>query len=209
MGPGPGDSLVVVLSAVVARWLLIVHAVLAVALVGAATHWLIWLLKMRKQPGRIRSVRRFALIAMVLYGATMTVGLVLYPTYKARVKLEFLQRPAAVGADARARLETSEELSARIEGRPVRTASPGQLTELEREAGQRSARIARWFDVKEHWVAVGVALGLAALAVLAVWDPRRDGRGPTSFAIAAVAGTAAITWLAAIIGLITTATRSF
>jgi len=199
-----------VVSAAVARWLLILHAVLAVALVGAATHWLIWLVRMtRKQPGRIRSVRRFALIAMALYVATMAVGLALYPTYKARVKLEYLTRPAMVGADVRARIESAEDLSARLEGRPARTASPGMLTDVELAAGKRAARIARWFDVKEHWVAVGVALGLAALAVLAVWDPRRDGRGPSRFALGAVAGTAAITWLAAIIGLLTTATRSF
>ena len=198
------------LSTAVARWLLIAHAVLAVALVGAATHWLIWLVKLRRgQPGRIRSVRRFALIAMALYVATMAIGLVLYPTYKARVKLEYFTRPAVVSADARARLESSEEMSARIEGRPARTAGAGTLSELELTASKRGARIARWFDVKEHWVAVGVVLGLAALAVLAVWDPRRDGRGPGGFAIGAVAGTAAITWLAAIIGLITTATRSF
>jgi hypothetical protein len=199
-----------VLSAVVARWLLILHAVLAVALVGAATHWLVWLVRLvRGQPGRIRSVRRFAIIAMVLYAATMIVGLVVYPTYKARVKLEFLAWPAMTSADARARLTAAEELAARVEGRPVREPGPTALTELEREASERSMKIARWFDVKEHWVAVGAVLGLAALAVLAVWEPRRDGRGPGGFALAAVGGTAAIAWLAAIIGLVTTATRSF
>lgn len=198
------------LSAVVARWLLILHAVLAVALVGAATHWLVWLVRLvRGQPGRIRSVRRFAIIAMVLYAATMIVGLVVYPTYKARVKLEFLAWPAMTSADARARLTAAEELAARVEGRPVREPGPTALTELEREASERSMKIARWFDVKEHWVAVGAVLGLAALAVLAVWEPRRDGRGPGGFALAAVGGTAAIAWLAAIIGLVTTATRSF
>lgn len=197
-------------STALARWLLIVHAVLAVALVGAATHWLIWLVRMvRGQPGRIRAVRRFAIITMALYVATMVVGLVLYPTYKARVKVEFLTRSAAIAADARMRLETAEELAAKVEGRPVRTASPTTLLDVERDASRRSAKVARWFDVKEHWVAVGVILGLAALALLIAWDPRRDGRGPSTFALGAVAATAAITWLAAIIGLITTATRSF
>lgn len=197
-------------STAVARWLLILHAVLAVALVGAATHWLIWLVRLvRGQPGRIRSVRRFAIIAMSLYVATMAVGLALYPTYKARVKLEYLVQSSATSGDARARLEASEDLASRVEGRPARAASPAQLAELERAAAKRSVKVARWFDVKEHWVAVGVVLGLAALAVLAVWDPRREGRGPSGFALAAVGGTAAITWLAAVIGLITTATRSF
>ena len=198
------------LSAAVARWLLILHAVLAVALVGAATHWLVWLVRLRRgQPGRIRSVRRFPVIAMVLYGATMAVGLVVYPTYKARVKLEFLMQSAATSADARARVLASEDLAARVEGRPAREASEGTLIAIEREASRRSVRIARWFDVKEHWAAVGLVLGVAALAVLAAWDPRRDERGPAGFALAAVGGTAAITWLVAIIGLITTATRSF
>ncbi|HVV82810.1 MAG TPA: hypothetical protein VHE35_07005 [Kofleriaceae bacterium] len=197
-------------SPAVARWLLVLHAALAVAVVAAATHWLTWLLKLvRGQPGRIRSVRRFALIAMVLYLATMAAGLVLYPTYKARVKLEYLTRSTAVSADARARLEASEDQVARLEGRPAREANPALLDALERDASKRSARVARWFDVKEHWVAVGVVLGLAALAVLASWDPRRDGRGPSTFAIGAVAGVVAITWLAAVIGLVTSATRSF
>ena len=197
-------------STAVARWLLILHAVLAVAAVGAATHWLIWLVKtMRGQPGRIRAVRRFAVIAMALYAATMTVGLLMYPTYKARVKLEFLTRSAAVSDDARARLLVAEDLSARSLERPARTPSPSTLTDVEREASRRSVRISRWFDVKEHWVAIGLVLGLAALAVLAVWDPRRDGRGPSGFALPAVVGVAAITWLAAIIGLLTTALRSF
>jgi hypothetical protein len=199
-----------VISAAVARWLLLLHAVLAVALVGAATHWLVWLVRLvRGQPGRIRSVRRFALIAMALYGATMAIGLVMYPTYKARVKLEFLTQSAVTAADARARLEASEDLAARIEGRPARDAGAGALTTLERAAGRRNVRIARWFDVKEHWAAVGLVLGLAALATLAVWDPRRDGRGPRGFVLAAVGGTAAIAWLAALVGLMTTATRSF
>jgi len=199
-----------VLSAAVARWLLVLHAILGVALVGAATHWLIWLIKTaRDQPGRIRAVRRFARIAMALYAATMAVGLIVYPTYKVRVKLEFLTRSAAVSDAARARLLGSEDLTARIEGRPARTVSPSTLVEVERAASKRAVRIARWFDVKEHWVSLGLVLGFAALVVLSVWDPRRDGRGPTGFALAAVAGVAAITWLAAIIGLLTTMLRSF
>src|SRR5688572_1101859 len=83
-------SLVTVLSDAAARWLLILHAVLGAALVAGATHWLVWLLKVRRQPARIKGVRRFSLIAMALYAATMLAGLVLYPTYKARVKLEYL-----------------------------------------------------------------------------------------------------------------------
>lgn len=197
------------ISAVAARWLLILHAVLGVALVASATHWFLWLWKARTQPGRIKAVRRFAIIAMALYVAAMVVGLVLYPTYKARVKLEFLTRSAAVSADARGRLETSEDLSARVEGRAARTAPPSVIAEVERDASERAVRIARWFDVKEHWVAVGIVLGLAALAVLMAWDPRKDERGPIGFALAAVGLTAAITWLAAIIGLLTAATRSF
>lgn len=198
------------LSAAVARWLLIVHAVLAVALVGAATHWLLWLIKLRRgQPGRVRAVRRFGVIAMALYVATMVVGLVVYPTYKARVKLEFLTRPAAVASDVRTRLVEGEALAARIEGRPAREVTDAALEVRAREASRRAVRIARWFDVKEHWVALGLVLGLAALVVARAWDPRADGRGPGTFAFGAVAGTAAIVWLAALIGLLTTAARSF
>lgn len=198
------------LSAVAARWLLIAHAVLAVALVAAATHWLVWLWRtLRGQPGRIRAVRKFAVITMVLYAVTMLAGLVVYPTYKARVKLEYLVYPAVVGADARTRVETAEDLGARIVGRPARELAPGELATIERDASRRAVKIARWFDVKEHWVAVGAVLGLAAMAILFAWDPRKDGRGPGGFTLAAVGGTAAITWLAGIIGLVVTATRSF
>ena len=198
------------LSAAVARWLLVAHAVLAVALVGAATHWLLWLVKLRRgQPGRMRSVRRFGVIAMTLYVATMAVGLVVYPTYKARVKLEFLTRPAAVAADVRTRLVEGEALAARVEGRPAREVTDVALEARAREASRRAVRIARWFDVKEHWVALGLALGLAALVAIRAWRPREDGPGPGGFALGAVAGTAAIVWLAAVIGLVTTATRSF
>ena len=63
--------------------------------------------------------------------------------------------------------------------------------------------------MKEHWVALGLLLGLGTMAALLAWDPRRDGRGPLPFIMLGALGTCAVAWLAAIIGLVTTSTHSF
>jgi hypothetical protein len=47
------------------------------------------------------------------------------------------------------------------------------------------------------------------MAVLLAWDPKREGRGPVAFVVLGAVGTTAVVWLAAIVGLVTAATRSF
>lgn len=198
------------LSIETARWLLIAHAVLAFAAVASCTHWCVYLWPLaRGRWVRIRAVKRFGVIAMAIYLVTMIGGLVLYPTYKAKVKLEYLTSSRAVLDDAAARVHAAEELVARVEGRPARALEPGAVLRATGEAPERAEKIARWFDVKEHWVAVGAILGLATLVALLWWDPRRDGRGPVAFVVLGAAGTTAVVWLAAIVGLITAATRLF
>src|SRR5262249_37234102 len=157
------------------RWLLVLHAVFGVAAVAATTHWIVWMWPFRRGAyGRLRGARRFGVIAMALYGLAMSAGLLLYPTYKTRVKLEYLTSPEAVGADAAARAQAEDRLRRRWEAQPPATIAPAS----DEAAVARAARVARWFDVKEHWVALGVVLGLATLATLLAWDPRADGRGP-------------------------------
>jgi len=198
------------LSIATARWLLIAHAVVAVAAVAACTHWCVYLWPfVRGRFVKVHAVKRFGVIAMALYLGAMVGGLVLYPTYKARVKLEFLVSSRMVLDDAAARARAAEEVQARAEGRPARPLEPGAVLRATGDTPDRAERIARWFDVKEHWAALGALLGLGTLAVLLAWDPKRDGAGPRTFVVLGALGTTAVVWLAAIVGLLTAATRSF
>ena len=88
-------------------FLLIVHGLLAVALLGAVTHQAIsvWV-PMRKTAnsfvGRVRSVQAssYAIAIIVLYLATATLGGIIYPAYRlgVRVVVEQLQMWSANGA---------------------------------------------------------------------------------------------------------------
>jgi hypothetical protein len=73
---------------------------------------------------------------------------------------------------------------------------------------RRAAQAARWFDVKEHWIALGILASLGLVLVLAFWDPRTAGRelAPVVFGLALIiAGTL---WLGAVIGVLTAAWRA-
>ena len=73
------------------RAMLIVHAVCAMALVGAATHHLVWSARyLRGQFGRARAEQRFLRIVGLLFAATFTLGLVMYPAYKTGVRMAWL-----------------------------------------------------------------------------------------------------------------------
>jgi hypothetical protein len=199
-----------VLEADSARWLLVVHAIVAAAAVAATTHWCVWLWPfIRGTYKRVPATRRFGIIAMSLYLAAAVGGMLIYPTYKARVKLEFLASSRAVLDDASLRIHAAEEVRARAAGVPPQALDPAAVLSASRDAPEHAEKIARWFDVKEHWVALGLLLGLGTMAALLAWDPRRDGRGPLPFVVLGALSTCAVTWLAAIIGLMTTATRSF
>jgi len=198
------------LSADSARWLLVLHAVLAFSAVAALTHWCVYLWPwIRGRYIRVHAVKRFGVIAMALYLVTAAGGLALYPTYKARVKLEYLTSSRAVLDDHADRARAAEEIAARAAQRPARQLDPGAVLRATGHEAERAEKVARWFDVKEHWVAVGAILGLAALAMLLWWDPRRDGRGPLAFVVLGAYGTTGVVWMAAIVGLVTAATRSF
>jgi hypothetical protein len=78
-----------------ARALLVLHAVLALALVGSATHLMLQAVKLllgRRPPARL--LRTYALTAGPLCLATVGVGLVLYPAYKVRVFAAWMQEHA-------------------------------------------------------------------------------------------------------------------
>ena len=70
------------------------------------------------------------------------------------------------------------------------------------------ARIARWFDVKEHVASFGFALALALALTLAAWAPRDDGDAIATVVVGFAWVTAGSTWLCAIIGAVVTMYRS-
>ena len=171
-----------------ARLVLIVHAVLGAALVAAATHLVVWMrgyVSGRFQ--RRRAVRRFASIALVLFGLAFAAGNLAYPTYKVRVRAGYLENPAAVAADLGAREPKGADVDAALD---------------------RTAKVARWFDVKEHWAAFGFMLSFACWLVLRFWDPVRDGPAIAPVVFGLAVGAAATAWLAAIVGLVTASYRA-
>jgi hypothetical protein len=185
-----------------ARWMLVLHTALGLAAVGAATHLVLWSREfLRGKFGRLRAVRRFAWILLVLQAGAFVAGNVMYPTYKVEVRSAYLEnRDALVGGQA-AHTEHLAQL-ARREGAAV--PQPTATSEMVR----RAAAAAKWFDVKEHWVALGILGSLALVLVLAFWDPRTGSRElvPVVFGLALViAGTV---WLGAIIGVLTASWRA-
>jgi len=171
-----------------ARLLLVAHAVLGAALVAASTHLVVWMRGyLRGKYTRRPAVRRFSIISVVLFGLAFTAGNMAYPTYKVRVRAAYLENPSAVEADLR-----------------ERTGRPGDMD----TALDTTAKIARWFDVKEHWAAVGLMLAIACALVLRFWDPVRDGAAIAPMVFGLALGAAAIAWLAAIVGLVTSSYRA-
>lgn len=170
--------------------------------VGAATHLVLWLRRyVRGEKGRRRAVVKFASLVLVLQVAAFACGNIMYPTYKAEVRLAFLEDKLAVAAEAELHARELDRLAAREGAEPVVREDP-------RETVKRAAHAARYFDMKEHWIALGIFAQAALLLVLALWDPHRDGRGiaPIAFGLALV--VAASVWFGAIVGVLTAAWRA-
>jgi hypothetical protein len=154
--------------------MLILHAVVGAALVGAATHLVVWTWGFwRRKTARARGVRRFAWIVVALFAANLLLGLLIYPVYKIRVRSEYLDEPAA--------------------------AEPHY---------QQTVKVARWFDVKEHVIALGFAVALGLLWMVSAWNPKRDGDAIAPVIAGLAMVTAATTWFAAIVGLLVTSYRA-
>lgn len=185
-----------------ARWVLVLHTALGVAAVGAATHLVIWLRRyVRGNHGKRRAVRRFAAYSLALHAAAMLAGNVMYPTYKVEVRTAYLENAGAIVADHGARASELDRIAAR-EGT---TAYQGESTaQLVKAAG----KAARWFDVKEHWVALGLFASLGLVLVLAFWDPRRDGTALAPIALGLAVVIAGTVWFGAIVGVLTSAWRA-
>jgi hypothetical protein len=201
---------------------LVIHAVVGGALVAATTHLVVWMRGFpRGRVTRMRGVRRLAAISLALFAVTFVSGNVLYPTYKIRVRGEYLEEGTAVIRDYRNRMSARELFRARNAQRPdapdarppdTAAAAPEDFARdepAEAHLPRRTAKIARWFEVKEHWVALGLALSAGCLLLLLLCDPRKSGRNmvsPVAFGFALGAATSA--WLGAVIGILVAATRS-
>lgn len=203
------------------QWLLILHAVLALASVAISTHLVFWLRPyFRGVYGNERAVRRFAALSAAAYFATMIVGLALYPTYRVRVRAEFLDNPSAItrAVEAKARAEASahrhnEESRVYRSGEAPRenslTARSAEDIAIEAEESvARGVHLSRWFDVKEHWSAMGLLMSIALLFILSNWKPDKSREGIRFVVLALALAVALSTWAAALIGLLTASARS-
>lgn len=149
---------------------------------AVATHLCVWIRAYpRGEFGRHPAARWFATTALVLYSSQFLLGNVLYPTYKVRVRSEYFDHQAAVREDAMKRQ------MAEGQGETVTVPHLGWLGRL--------------FDVKEHWVALGMALACAVCALAWAWDPRRDGPGAATLFVGMSVGLALCAWIGALVGL--------
>ncbi|MCB9559399.1 MAG: hypothetical protein H6708_03200 [Kofleriaceae bacterium] len=193
-----------------ARLLLVLHTVLAVAAVATSTHLVVWLARVRRGAhGRLRAVRRFAVILAVLHGAAFAAGNLMYPTYKIQVKVGYLQNPDAVVADGAARVRDAAQVRRRFADRDAAPPSDGEVARATAGLPAAADRTARWFDAKEHWVAMGLPLSLALAFVLAAWRPEPGRGGEVGGVIMTLAiGASASLWFAAVIGVLTASARA-
>jgi hypothetical protein len=171
-----------------ARALLVFHAVAAAVLVASTTHHVVWLRGyFRRDFSRYKGERRFALIAAIAFACTFLLGNLMYPTYKVRVRAEYFDNPAAVAEDLRQR-------------------ESQQKSQIQ-EAPPSLQPIARLFDIKEHWVALGCLASLLLLLLSRVAHPRNQQTTLVLYlGLALFACSAA--WFGAIVGLVTASFRS-
>jgi hypothetical protein len=177
-----------------ARPLLIVHAIFAAVLVGSTTHHLLW--SRHYLRGRFHTYngeRTFAWVQASAFLATFLVGNLLYPTYKVRVRAEYLDNPMAVAAESKLRLEQRQATRVAVDA-PV-------------AHGPLLSPIARLFDIKENWVALGCAASVVLLVLSRRAHPKEHPRVLWLYlGLSAVAcGTA---WFGAIVGLVIASYRA-
>jgi hypothetical protein len=191
-----------VLSETAARWLLLLHTAVGVAAVGATTHLFLWLRRyVHGEHGRRRAVVRFAWLVLVLQLVAFLFGNIMYPTYKVEVRTAYLENASAVGGER----GVHERELARIAEREHAAPAIGGATE---SMVRRAAAAAHWFDVKEHWIALGIFVQAALVLILALWEPKRDGSGISTIVLALAAIVGCTLWLGAIIGVMTAAVRA-
>lgn len=191
-----------------ARLLLVAHAVVGAALVAVSTHLAVWAWRLRKRPRYRRSAPWFAAVAAILYVLQLFLGNFLYPTYKIRVRAEYLDNPQAIARDVASR-QTARAQIDKLAGVPGAGArDPAALTAAKDEAISEARRAARIFDIKEHLVGLALPLALACPALLWAAARAANRRIFENTALAFALLVAAVTWFAALVGLVVTSIRS-
>ena len=199
-----------------ARWILVLHTATAAAVVAVATHLVVWLRPfVRGRVGRLPGARKLAVISAGLYVLTLVLGNLVYPVYKVRVRIEYLEQPGAVVRDHQRRAEMALEAEAEhraLLGQAGATPPPAptdaEILEQAAHLPRRTAKVARWFDVKEHWVALGAALAVGCAVMLLAWDPRKHGVAIAPMVFLLALGAALAAWLGAIIGVTVSSYRA-
>lgn len=185
-----------------ARWVLVLHTVLGVVAVGAATHLVIWMRGyLRGNYGRHRSVRKFASIALAFHALAFVAGNLMYPTYKVEVRSAYLENASAI-------IETRAVHEREVDKIAAREKSPSVVQPVTTELVRRAAKAARWFDIKEHWIAIGLFASLGLVLILRFWDPRKDGAAFAPVVLGLAVVIAGTVWLGAIIGVLTASFRA-
>jgi len=192
-----------VLSESAARWILVLHTALGVAAVGAATHLVLWLRGyLRGEFARHHAVRRFAWIVLALQCSAFVAGNLMYPTYKVSVRAAYLENANAIVEDRASRQVEIDRIAVREHTDSIEMPAASELV-------KQAAKTARWFDVKEHWIALGILVSAGLVLILSFWDPREGANralAPVVIGFAVV--TAATLWLGAIIGVVTASWRA-
>ncbi len=185
-----------------ARWVLVLHTALGVAAVGAATHLVVWLRGyLRGDYARHRAVRRFAWISLSLHLLAFVAGNLMYPTYKIEVRAAYLENAGAIVGRHNLEARELEKLAAREHTTAFESAPAGERV-------KQAAKAARWFDVKEHWIALGLIASAALVLVLAFWDPRKDTRALAPIVLGLAVVIAGTVWFGAIVGVLTASWRA-
>ncbi len=169
---------------------MVVHAISAAVLVGAASHHLIWSRDyLRGRFSAVQAEQRFALIAASAFVLTFCLGALLYPTYKVRVRAEYFDRPAAIQSESE--LRKAQHLG--------EAASPDSSVSL--------SSVGRLFDIKEHAVALGCAASLLLLALSRFAHPQ-DHPLTAPLYVGLSVFVCATVWFGAIAGIVTASYRA-
>lgn len=193
-----------------ARLLLIAHLLAAFAVIGLTTHSAIWLRRyVRGAHGLRRVAAKFAAWAAVAYAAAFVLGNIVYPTYKVRVRLEYLDDSVHVMRARELAMERRQVVAARLApASPDAQPLPGGIV-VAAERGAAAGAIARLFDTKEHWVVMGLLLAVGCALMLRRWridEPGGEVMAP--FLLGFAYGAAAIAWYGGIVGALVSIWRA-